>query len=644
MTKVNTNAPRTGSIAYSTYFGGGNFETTDPIAVGGGITVDANGNVYFTGTTNFTYTGCQGCNTTDFPILNAYQPCLDQPSTTNTGNPPICTNTGNDASDAFVAKLNPNAAQGSQLLWSTYVGGLQTETGTGVAVDTGAANVYVTGTTNSPIFTAVPTIASYQRCLDTPINPPAATPCPNTLTTSDAFVVRFPNLVTSATTTNLQLAYFSYLGGSGNDAGLALTVDSANGALVTGWTQSADFPVFPLPNPIQSQLNGAQDAFVARLNTVAQTGQNTVASWANYFGGSGIDQGTGITLDSNQTIYVAGDTNSTNLQFAKPLQALNNGGYDAFVTQLGTAASLSITGTLTLGANQVYISAGNPATFTYIVTNNGPDLANNITVTDDIRLQTTKVALTFVSASITSGTCSGGSTSTSVTCTTPSLQAGSTATVTMVLTPTPNSNGGSAEFNGGTVQVSSPNNITPVQTSVPATMSDFSITASPSSVTVPIAGDPANYQLQLTPNPVYASNINLTCSGLPPGTSCGFAPASVNLTSASPAAPTLTISTTARPVTLPTASLFSRHFYAIWLPVPGLALLGLGVGSDRRRKRMAGIFLLCVVLMLIVLQPACSKTTAQPPPSGTPAGTYNIVVTATSGSDSKNAPIILTVP
>ena len=644
VTKVNTGAPRTGSIAYSTYFGGGNFETTDPIAVGGGIAVDTNGNVYFTGTTNFTYTGCQGCNTTDFPILNAYQPCLDQPPLTTPTNPPLCSNTATTAnSDAFVAKLNPNAAQGAQLLWSSYFGGSATDSGTGVAVDPGAANVYITGTTNSIDVSAINTFAAYQRCLDTPVNPPAATNCPNTLTTSDAFVARFPNLVTSTTITNLQLAYFSYLGGSGNDAGLALTVDSANGALVTGWTQSADFPVFPNPNPIQSQLNGAQDAFVARLNTIAQTGQNTVASWANYFGGSGIDQGTGITLDSNQTIYLAGDTNSTNLQFAKPFQSVNNGGYDAFVTQLGSAASLSITGTLTLGTDQIYISAGNDATFTYTVTNNGPDLATNITVTDDISPATTVVPVTFKSGSATSGTCPPPSTSTLVACSIPSLQAGSTATVTIVLTPTPNSSGGAATFNGGKVVASGANNITPAQTSVSAKMSDFSITVSPSSISIPIAGDTATYQVQLFPNPVYASNITLTCSGQPSTSSCGFSPSSATLSNG-PAAPTLTITTIARPVVLPTASLFSRHFYAIWLPIPGLALLGFGVGSDRRRRRMAGMVLLCVVLMLLVLQPACSNTTAQPPPSGTPAGSYGIVVTATSGSDSKNYPITLTVP
>jgi hypothetical protein len=121
VTRVDTNAPGTASIFYSTYFGGGTFNGT-LVADGGGITVDTNLNVYFTGTTNFTYSGCSGCSVTDFPILNAYQPCLDSPPATNIVSPQSCANTTNPtASDAFVAKLNPNAPQGQQLIWSTYL-------------------------------------------------------------------------------------------------------------------------------------------------------------------------------------------------------------------------------------------------------------------------------------------------------------------------------------------------------------------------------------------------------------------------------------------------------------------------------------------------------------------------------------------
>jgi len=644
VTKVNTNAPRTGSITYSTYFGGGNFATTAPIAVGGGITVDTNGNIYFSGTTNFTYTGCQGCQTTDFPILNAYQPCLDQPASAQIVNPPTCSNTTTTAnSDAFVAKLNPNAAQGSQLQWSTYFGGSQTDSGTGVAIDSGAANVYLTGTTNSTDVTTLTTFAAYQHCLDAP-TVAAGTTCP-AITTSpapnDAFVARLSNPATSTTVTNMSLTYFSYLGGSADEAGLAITVDTANGALLTGWTKSSDFPVSV--NNIQSQLLGPQNAFVARLNTAAVVGQTSTASWANYYGGSGTDEGTSITLDSNQTVYFAGDTNSLDLRVPEKLESYN-GGFDAFVTQLGTAASLSISGTLTLGTNQTYISAGNQATFTYILTNGGPDLATNITVTDNFSPTITIVPLTFVSASATSGNCGGGSTGTSASCSIPTLQSGSTATITIVLTPTATTTGNAATFNGGSVLASAPNSITPATTTVSAQMSDYSITASPSNVTVPAAGDTATYQLQLTPHPVYGTNIALSCSGLPTGATCAFSTSSVTLISGSPAAPTLNITTTARPIVTPAASLATRHFYAIWLSVPGLALLGLGVGTDRRRRRMAGMLLFSILFLLLLLQPACSHSTTQTPVSGTPAGTYNITVTATAGSDTKNTVVSLTVP
>jgi len=644
VTKVNTNAPKTGSIAYSTYFGGGNFSTTDPVAVGGGITVDTNGNIYFSGTTNFTYTGCQGCQTTDFPILNAYQPCLDQLPTV--AFVPPCTNSATTNSDAFVAKLNPNAAQGQQLLWSTYFGGPDTDSSTGVAIDSGAANVYITGTTNSQNVASSTAIsaAAYQRCLDTP-NVATGTACPTIASPapSDAYVARLSNPATSTTATLMALTYFSYLGGSGNEAGLAIAVDSANGALLTGWTRSTDFPVFPNPNAIQSQLNGVQDAFVARLNTAAVVGQTTTASWANYFGGSGIDEGTGITLDSNQTTYLAGDTNSADLHLSQQYQAYQ-GGYDAFVTHLGTAASLSITGSLSLGNNQTYISAGTEATFTYTLTNNGPDLANNITVTDDLRTSTTIVPLTFVSANATSGTCGGGSAGTNVTCNIQSLQSGSTATITIGLTPTATSSGNAATFNGGTVSASAQNGINQVQTSVPAQMSDYSITAGPNSFTLAQAGDTATYEVQLFPHPIYATNVSMTVTGLPSGATFNFTTNPVNMTGSSPIGTTLKIPTTARPIITPVASLGARHFYAIWLTVPGLALFGLGVGGDRRRRRILGALLLGMLSVLLLLQPACSKANTQAPVSGTPAGTYPLTITATAGSDIKSYPVTLVVP
>jgi uncharacterized repeat protein (TIGR01451 family) len=679
VTKVDTNAVSYGSIAYSTYFGGGAFVAPLSIA-GGGIAVDSNHNIYFTGTTNFIYSGTS--STTDFPILNAYQPCLDQPPTTVIVGTPTCSDTTTTSNpDAFAAKLNPNAAQGEQLLWSTYLGGSQNDYGNGIALDPGAANVYVTGTTNSDDFvasTTLATFASFQKCLNnepvTPASGSVTCPHPATDTNTDAFVARLSNPTnTGGTPTNVSLTYFSYLGGSNNEEGLAIAVDTAAGALLTGWTQSpanfvcannvctpqsGTFPVSPYPNPIQNTLYDNQAAYVARINTAAAIGGSQTATWAAYYGGGCVSnptppppclpepfdtQGSGITLDTNGNTYVAGDTNSPYLQLREPLSQSQggdyNGGYDAFVAQLGTAASLSISGVLTLGPNQTYISAGNQATFTYTLINNGPDLAQNVTVTDNLSTYVTEVPLTFVSASATSGTCSGSS-SAVATCTIPSLQAGSTATITIVLTPTPT--GGLAQFNGGAVKATAANGITTPTIEVPAYMSDYSMSASPTSITIPAAGDSATYQVVLYPNPVYGTAITLSVSGLPTGATSSFTTTSVTLQGTSGATSTMTISTTPRPITTAAASLWTRPFFAIWLAVPGLALLG--IGGDRRRRRAAAILLLGLTLALLLLQPACSSRATPPPITGTPPGTYQLTVTATAGSDTKNQSVVLTVP
>jgi uncharacterized repeat protein (TIGR01451 family) len=667
VTKVNTNAPRTGSIAYSTYFGGGSFETASPVAVGGGISVDTNGNVYFTGTTNFTYSGSSP--TTDFPILNAYQPCLDQAPPTTIVNPPTCSSTtSTTASDAFVAKLNPNAAQGQQLIWSTYLGGTGDDSSTGVAIDPGAVNVYIVGTTNSQDFVSsslVTTFASYQKCLNNlPVTTTGAVTCTaQTNPPNDAFVAKLTNPTSSNPTSavNVALSYFSYLGGSNDEAGLAIAVDSGSGALVTGWTKSPNtgtdgtFPVSPNPNSIQTNLTGSEDAFVARLNTVAVVGQTTSASWANYFGGSvtssagaGTTLGTGLALDVNQNTYLAGETNTTDLQVVKPLPANQGGGYggeyDSFVSQLGTAVNLSIQGVLSTGSN-AYISAGTQATFIYTLTNNGPDLASGITVTDDLSSAATIVPLTFNSASISSGNCTNsGSTSVGVSCGPISLQSGSTATITIVVTPTASTSSGSqgGSFNGGTVQVMGPGNIVYARTSVPALMSDYTMGLNPKSQSIPAAGDTAFYTVQLTPVPIYQSDITLSCSNLPAGAQCNFSNSPAKLVSTSGVTSLLSLTTTPRPIVTPAASLLRRQFYAIWLAIPGLAFFGLGRRSGRRRR--IAMCMLGMVFALLLFIPACSHTTQQAPVSGTPAGNYTVTVTATSGSDVKSQTISLSVP
>jgi Beta-propeller repeat len=104
-------------LVYSTYLGGSGGDE------GRGIAVDNRGNAYVTGSTD----------STNFPTVNAVQPALG----------------GN--SDAFVAKLTGN---GSQLLYSTYLGGTAGDIGLGIAVDD-RGNAYVAGLTRSTNFPTV---------------------------------------------------------------------------------------------------------------------------------------------------------------------------------------------------------------------------------------------------------------------------------------------------------------------------------------------------------------------------------------------------------------------------------------------------------------------------------------------------------
>ena len=151
VTKVNTISFKSNSIAYSTYFGGGVFGTTPlrwpPAAALPSITLASS----ISPELQISSTP-EPRSATDFPILNPYQPCLGQaPPATLPIRRCVLRLASVTLPDAFVAKLNLNinVSPGQQLIWSTYLGGSGSDSSAGVAVDTGAANVYVVGTTNS---------------------------------------------------------------------------------------------------------------------------------------------------------------------------------------------------------------------------------------------------------------------------------------------------------------------------------------------------------------------------------------------------------------------------------------------------------------------------------------------------------------
>src|SRR5262249_39393736 len=255
-------------LIYSTYLGGGG---TDE---GLGVAVDAAGSCYIVGETT----------STDFPVKNPIQPA-------NRGD-----------SDAFVVKLN---AAGSGSVFATYLGGSRLDTAYGVAIDTDG-NVYVTGSTTSP---------------DLDVNSAAQS---NIAGGADAFV-------TKISSDGAQISYLTYLGGSGNDSGLSVAIDSGGAAYLTGSTAAANFTV---TNPVQLANRGNSDVFVTKINS-----SGSALVYSTYLGGSGLDHGQDIAVDQAGNPYLTGVTSSTDFNTRQPLQPNNRGGGDAFIAKLNVAGS-----------------------------------------------------------------------------------------------------------------------------------------------------------------------------------------------------------------------------------------------------------------------------------------------------------------
>lgn len=634
--KVNPATSGNDSLVFSTYFGGGN--PANGTVAGGGIAVDNNAsgsNIYITGGTNYLYTGTNAA--TDFPIKNAFQTCLDTPGVS------VCPTTVT-AMDAFVAKINPGTTTGSQLLYNTYLGGTGDDIGTAIGLDA-SGNAYVTGSTNSPtsplpnLFPPVSGgIAGYQPCLNKPTE--AAGSCSNSdVTHTDAFVGKVNNPVTGTgtTSTNVELVYWSYLGGGSNDVGTAIAVDGIQGARVIGTTTSSDLNTL---NPIQSTLSGPQDVFAARLDTLGATG--TTSQFLTYLGGSGSESATGIALDSNTNTYVAGVTTSANFPLASgvtPFQGTLKGPQDAFIAKLGPKLAFTLTAATPLNSS---VNAGNQVSFVYTITNTG-DTTSNVAFQDNLGGGSGSAPATFVSASASGGTCPSTPTNNTVLCNLGIINGGSTpATVTVNLTPT----GAGTISNSGTVLVVG-SSFSKTASAQPVQVNSFTVSAIPV-VPIVVAGQPASYQITLTPNVTFSANISLSCSaGLPGGTpapACTFSTTPVSLQGSSPSTVTLKISTTARTTTTVDARPTVGPIYALWMPVAGLAFVGLGFGSRvRKKKSVLGGLAFLVVATLILLQPACGGHSSSTTTTGTPAGTYTITITATSGTFSQTTPITLVV-
>lgn len=285
------------ALAYSTYLGGAGFDR------GTAIAVDALGNAYLTGVTT----------SGNFPTTTgAFQ-------TTFGGG--TCGTTA--CSDAFVTKLNP---AGSALVYSTYLGGSDSDSGQGIALDD-SGNAYVTGSTLSTIF---PTAAPLQATGNGG---------------ADAFV-------TKVNPDGTGLVYSTYLGGTDGDFGQAIAVNTAGNAYVTGYTFSTNLPTV---NPYKAANAGSADVFVAELDAAG-----SALVYSTYFGGAGVDRAFALALDESGDVFITGDTVSS-LDFpvtAGAYQTTFGGGTcgaapcsDAFIAELDPAGSSLLYSTFLGGSN-----------------------------------------------------------------------------------------------------------------------------------------------------------------------------------------------------------------------------------------------------------------------------------------------------
>jgi hypothetical protein len=287
----------TNTIFFSTYVGGDSADEPRE------VNVDNSGNVFIMGTTN----------SQNFPTQNAFD------------------NSYNGNTDIFITKLN---AAGNGLLYSTYVGGTESERRLshefpyrGMCID-GAGNAYITGITYSENF---PVFHGY----DMTFNGGA-----------DAFI-------TKLSASGESLLFSTYLGGAGFDKGYDITTDSQGKVYVVGATVSSDFP---LVNAYQNSMDvGFTDAFIAIFSSAGNQ-----LLFSSYFGGHYNDYGTGIAIDNSENVYITGWTEAWDFPLLNPYVGNSSPGegiWDAFVVKFAPLGTSLLYSTL-FGGNDYDIPTG----------------------------------------------------------------------------------------------------------------------------------------------------------------------------------------------------------------------------------------------------------------------------------------------
>jgi len=268
-------------VKYCSYLG---TNSSGPVGVGG-VAVDGAADAYIAGFTNNSTSG--------FPAQNAFQSAY-----------------GGGDSDAFLMKISPSGQGLNDLIYATLLGGSGTDEGLAVAIDSATPpNAYVTGATQSADFPLKGATAGYQTALK------------NNATSNVFLAVVAQDGATGATS----LAYGTYLGGTGADAGQAIAVSAPNAVYIAGVTTSWDFPWRDNAQP----FNGAGDAFVAKLDATSAGAASllyaTPLGGTSPVGGTAGAEADAIATDGAGNVFVAGATTATDFPTAVTTAGSVNG-------------------------------------------------------------------------------------------------------------------------------------------------------------------------------------------------------------------------------------------------------------------------------------------------------------------------------
>lgn len=375
-----------GNLLYSTYLGGGQKQpcNCDPNDYAYGIAVDAAGNAFVTGLTwsadfpntaqthvpdegdalvtelnpagNLVFStliGSTGWDAANAIAVGASGMVYVAGVTTST-NLPVTANAFQNRfggvgpwgfGDAWVAKINPQAATPSATVVAlTYLGGASDESATAIKVDA-AENVYVSGWTLSPAFPV--TRGAYQTVFGGGTN------------WGDGFIAKLNSSLTTA-------IYSTYFGGSGDEVANHLQVDSAGDVFVTGWTTSPALTPAALgsnPTAIQpTYAPGGMDGYLAELNPAG-----SAVTWFTFLGQGGITWAADIGMDGAGRLYQLFGTKSQGMPVVTPaLQGALAGGQDLYLTKIDLAASPAPPNPVAIGSINVSGGGGSIAQNTWI--------------------------------------------------------------------------------------------------------------------------------------------------------------------------------------------------------------------------------------------------------------------------------------